>query len=210
MAEQVLAQELLCSEGGHTGSYLYNLAQLQMLKGDTCKAATTLKKATLYRDQVRSHDLNTWALNGHCHYLQGVFSEAQKSYKCSLMFPEPPSESHIVLLRLGSIYLLENKLEELRGAEEALTAANHLDTENAEVCAYLALICLRGQLSLNIFTRMCLLKHLSLKEEALLPSQWPSGRVSALKLVDQGSNPCRVIPKSLKMGPNASLFDTQL
>ena len=42
-----------------------------------------------------------------------------------------------------------------------------------------------------------------------LPAQWPCGRVSALDREVGSSNPSRVIPKTLKMGPNTSLLGTQ-
>ncbi|GLD62332.1 cilia- and flagella-associated protein 70 isoform X1, partial [Lates japonicus] len=52
MAEHALSQELLCSDGGRSVSYLLHLAQLQLLKADYCSAAASLREALFHRDQV--------------------------------------------------------------------------------------------------------------------------------------------------------------
>lgn len=52
MAEQALSKELLCSTGSKNVSYLYYLAQLQLLKGDYGIAAANLKEALIHSNQV--------------------------------------------------------------------------------------------------------------------------------------------------------------
>ncbi|CAF99918.1 unnamed protein product [Tetraodon nigroviridis] len=142
MAEQALSQELQCS-GDQSTSYIFHLAQCQLLRADYCQAAANLKEVLYKPSQNVEGRADIWALNGHCHYLQAAFDEARLSYERSLNFGQQPSDAHLVLLRLGSIYFDQGKLEELDTAEQALIEASHLIKQNTEVWAYLSLICLR-------------------------------------------------------------------
>lgn len=57
MAEKALSQELLCSDGGQSISYMFHLAQWQLLSADYCKAATTLKEVLCGNSQVKTPEM---------------------------------------------------------------------------------------------------------------------------------------------------------
>lgn len=66
IAERVLSQELLWSHGGRSVSYLYYLAQLQLLRADYRSATASLKEALLHSNQVLA--LATVMSVVHCCY----------------------------------------------------------------------------------------------------------------------------------------------
>lgn len=57
MAEQALSQELLCSEGGRSISYIFHLAQWQLLRGDYSKAAASLQQVLCEQSQVSTMEM---------------------------------------------------------------------------------------------------------------------------------------------------------
>lgn len=61
MAEQALSQELLCSEGGQSVSYIFHLGQWQLLRGDYSKAAANLQKVLCIKSQVSTMEM--WCIH---------------------------------------------------------------------------------------------------------------------------------------------------
>ncbi|KAJ6659715.1 hypothetical protein lerEdw1_018430 [Lerista edwardsae] len=102
---------------------------------------------------------NVWAQKGHLWFLTGNFAEAKACYERTVSFVTDAKDMHFVYMRLGSIYL-EGKevsgrnglkktswLKEMVEAEDALSEANALNNSNAEVWAYLALVCMQLELA---------------------------------------------------------------
>ncbi|XP_054098281.1 cilia- and flagella-associated protein 70 isoform X5 [Callithrix jacchus] len=161
---RVLAHELLCPQGGPSCEYYLVLAQTHILKKDFAKAEEYLQQAA----QMDYLSPNVWGLKGHLYFLSGNHAEAKACYERTISFVVDASEMHFIFLRLGLIYLEEKELDELTEAEDALSEANALNNYNAEVWAYLALVCLKVGRQLEAEQAYKYTKKLKLKDEALL------------------------------------------
>uniref|UniRef100_A0A8D1GEJ7 Cilia and flagella associated protein 70 n=1 Tax=Sus scrofa TaxID=9823 RepID=A0A8D1GEJ7_PIG len=141
---------------------------------------------------------NVWGVKGHLYFLSGNHAEAKACYERTVSFVVDASEMHFIFLRLGHIYLEEKeyekakktylqackrspscltwlglgiacyRLEELTEAEDALSEANALNNYNAEVWAYLALVCLKAGRQLEAEQAYKYTMKLKLKDENLL------------------------------------------
>ncbi|XP_072839051.2 cilia- and flagella-associated protein 70 [Pogona vitticeps] len=167
---RALAHELVCPQGGPSCEYYLVLAQSYLLRKDYSKTDKYLEMAI----QIDYLNPNVWAQKGHLCYLTGHFGEAKACYERTVSFVTDAKDMHFVYLRLGSIYLEEKqyekakntyllaskkspscltwlgvgiacyRLKEMAEAEDALSEANALNNNNAEVWAYLALVCMQG------------------------------------------------------------------
>ncbi|XP_041353572.1 cilia- and flagella-associated protein 70-like isoform X3 [Gigantopelta aegis] len=166
--ERALAHELLLPTGGPTAAYYIALAHLMLQKREFADAEENLKEAL----QLEHQNPDGWALKGHVKYLTGDLNTARECYERTLSFITDASEMHSIYLRLASIYLQEARfseakstflmackrspscvswlgvgiacyrLGELSEAEDALSEANILNNNDAEVWGYLSLVCL--------------------------------------------------------------------
>ncbi|XP_004701470.1 cilia- and flagella-associated protein 70 [Echinops telfairi] len=191
---RVLAHELLCPQGGPSCEYYLVLAQTHLLKKEFAKAEEYLQQAA----QMDYLNPNVWGVKGHLYFLSGNHAEAKACYERTISFVVDASEMHFIFLRLGLIYLEEKeyekakrtylqackrspscltwlgvgiscyRLEELTEAEDALSEANALNNYNAEVWAYLALVCLKAGRQLEAEQAYKYTIKLKLKDEALL------------------------------------------
>ncbi|XP_060642269.2 cilia- and flagella-associated protein 70 [Anolis sagrei] len=167
---RALAHELLCPHGGPSCDYYLILAQTYLLKAEYDKTEECLEMA----NQIDYLNPDVWAQKGHLSFLTGNISEAKACYERTISFVTDAKEIHFVYLRLGSIYLEEKeyekakyiylvaskksptcltwlgvgiacyRLKEFAEAEGALSEANALNNNNADVWAYLALVCMQG------------------------------------------------------------------
>nr|KAF6424651.1 cilia and flagella associated protein 70 [Molossus molossus] len=191
---RVLAHELLCPQGGPSCEYYLVLAQTHLLKKDFAKAEECLQQAA----QMDYLNPNVWGLKGHLYFLSGNHAEAKACYERTVSFVVDASEMHFIFLRLGHIYLEDKeyekakktylqackrspscltwlglgiacyRLEEITEAEDALSEANALNNNNAEVWAYLALVSLKAGRQLEAEQAYKYTKKLNLKDETLL------------------------------------------
>ncbi|XP_074152943.1 cilia- and flagella-associated protein 70 isoform X3 [Sminthopsis crassicaudata] len=191
---RVLAHELMHPQGGPSCEYYLVLAQTHLLKKDFDKAEEYLQAA----NQMDYLNPNVWGLKGHFFYLNGNYAEAKECYERTISFVVDAAEMHFIYLRLGSIYLEEGenekakntymmackrspscltwlgvgiacyRLEEFSEAEDALSEANAMNNYNAEVWAYLTLVCLKAGRKLEAEQSYKYTLKLKLKDEALL------------------------------------------
>ncbi|EPQ06780.1 Tetratricopeptide repeat protein 18 [Myotis brandtii] len=191
---RVLAHELLCPQGGPSCEYYLVLAQTHLLKKDFVKVEECLQQAA----QMDYLNPNVWGLKGHLYFLRGDHAEAKACYERTISFVVDASEMHFIFLRLGHIYLEEKeyekakktylqackrspscltwlglgiacyRLEEISEAEDALSEANALNNNNAEVWAYLALVSLKAGRQLEAEQAYKYTMKLKLKDETLI------------------------------------------
>ncbi|CAB3976881.1 cilia- and flagella-associated 70-like [Paramuricea clavata] len=167
LAEGALAHELVSN--GLSALYHTLLARLHIQNENYDEAEENLNQA-LKLDHQSS---NAWSLLGHVNYLTQRMDKARECYERTLAYVDEPTDIHSVLLRLANIYVTEGQFDKakkqfllackrnpspvswlgvgiscyelgsLKEAEDALSEANILNNTDAEIWAYLSLVCLK-------------------------------------------------------------------
>ncbi|XP_064600847.1 cilia- and flagella-associated protein 70-like [Liolophura sinensis] len=193
-AERCLGHELVCLQGGPSLDYYLMFAQLKLLKHQFNLAESSLQEAIL----IDFQNATGWALMGHVKFMQGDMEEARDCFERTLSFVTDPLDTHPIYLRLASIYLQEGRfadakatfllackkspscvswlgvgiacyrLGELSEAEDALSEANILNNMDAEVWAYLSLVCLKTKRQLEAEQSYKYALKLNLQDQNLL------------------------------------------
>ncbi|KAK3801767.1 hypothetical protein RRG08_048354 [Elysia crispata] len=192
--ERALGHELVTCDGGPNAEYHIAMARLKLQKGEYTMAQESLQEALQFDFQ----NPDAWSLMGHVKYMTGNNDSARDCYERTLSFVSDASEMHSIYLRLASIYLQDARyqdakntfllackkspsciswlgvgiacyrLNELSEAEDALSEANVLNNNDAEVWAYLSLVCLKTQRQLEAEQAYKYAVKLNLEEGPLL------------------------------------------
>lgn len=169
LTDAALAHELVAANGEPGARYYVLLGRLKIQQKSFIGAEENLKQAVMLKHQ----NPDAWGLMGHLYYLTSRTEEAQDCYERTLAYTTEASDMHAIYLRLASIYLEKGefdkakttflkacirspscvswlgvgiacyRLEDLAEAEDALSEANILNNKDAEVWAYLSLVCLQ-------------------------------------------------------------------
>ncbi|XP_020371487.2 cilia- and flagella-associated protein 70 [Rhincodon typus] len=112
-ATRALAHEMLLGEIGLSCEYHVILARLYILQEEFAKAEESLAEAS--RIDHKNPDL--WALLGHLSYMKENYSKAKEYYERALCYVNDALDMHSICLRLGSIYLQEEKFQSYKSAK---------------------------------------------------------------------------------------------
>ncbi|CAL8106317.1 unnamed protein product [Calicophoron daubneyi] len=169
----------LAANGSHPKSFIQGLSEYHMLcarlfAGRESQKYDLAEQNLKLVTKLDPEAVDAWSQLGHLRFMSGAISEARHLFeRCVALTTWPPNNPHLLILRLGSIYLQERefqkakdlfltasktsptaltwlgvgaacyRLNELDNAEEALTEANFLDNRNPKVWGYLTLISLK-------------------------------------------------------------------
>ncbi|XP_041062560.1 cilia- and flagella-associated protein 70 isoform X2 [Carcharodon carcharias] len=106
-ATRAMAHEMLSNENGLNCEYHVVLAQLYILQEEFGKAEESLAEA----GRIDHQNPDLWALLGHLSYMKENYTKAKEYYERALCYVNDALDMHTICLRLGSIYLQEEKLQ---------------------------------------------------------------------------------------------------
>jgi len=191
-AECLLSRELV-SFGGSV-VYFTLLSKLHSKQGNHQLANEAIEKAIA----LDIENAESWAISGHLAHSSGNVPTMRDCYERTIAFVTDAPRMHTILLRLGGVYLNEDKhqkakqtylmaskyaftcltwlgvgiscyrLGELDEAEEALSEANVLNNTNPVVWGFLALVTMRTHRKLEAEQCFKFATKLGLNDEKLL------------------------------------------
>ncbi|XP_043568013.1 cilia- and flagella-associated protein 70 isoform X1 [Chiloscyllium plagiosum] len=120
-ATRALTHEMLLGENGLSCEYHVILARLYMLQEEFAKAEESLAEA----GRIDHQNPDLWALLGHLSYMKENYSKAKEYYERALCYVNDALDMHSICLRLGSIYLQEEKIQSYKLAKSTYLFASH-------------------------------------------------------------------------------------